>query len=400
MSGGASANDVAWNGQRGINIMWPFLGPLVVDPNDPNTEYQTNPFTNPAAFVDHATPAVLARVKAAGFDHVRLPVAPGPWMDAIAAGNETRIEYLFTLFDAAVDACIAAGLGVMIDMHDSYYVKNMPPELLASGISSAIWLRRIEITKRFAARYASKPKDKLCLELFNEPLAAGSISGLWKDYLWSLYQVARTAMPNHTLLLTAENYSSIDQLVAFDPRPYGNNVLWAIHPYIPAIFAIQGYNQSSYNKYVSGLEYPPDSSKKSAAIAAMTANVNADGSLTSGQKTATIASQTQELNYYFDVPLGASWIGSEFQKVADWCASYGLSANRIIANEYGVTRTNVDFTGAPAASRVAYLNAVGPLLWNRGFRSSIFSLDAVDYGITDGTGQDIGNFLPGLTLSA
>lgn len=380
--------------------MWPFLGPLVVNPNDPNTDYQTNPFTNPSAWSTHVTTAVLQKVIDGGFDHVRLPVAPGPWMDAVQDADETRIEYLFSLFDVAIDSCLAMGIKVMIDMHDAYYVKNMPPELLAGGTSSAIWLRRVEVTRRFAARYSAKPKNMLCLELFNEPLAASSITGNWTDYLASLYAVARSAMPNHTLLLTAENYSSVDQLVAFDPAPYDSNTLWVIHPYIPAIFAIQGYPFSSYNKYVYGLKFPPVPAEKAATIAAMTANVNADASLTSGQKTATIASQTTELNFYFDVPLGSSWINGEFAKVITWCTAKGIPASRIVANEYGVTRDNVDFSGAPTASRIAYLNAINPLLTARGFRKSVFSLDAIDYGITDGTGQNIGAFLAGLNMTA
>ena len=79
-----------------------------------------------------------------------------------------------------------------------------------------------------------------------------------------------------------------------------------IHPYIPAIFAIQGYPYSSYNKYVHGLAWPPSPEAKAAAIAAIAADVAVDGSLTAAQKVATIASQTTELDYYFDVPLDAA----------------------------------------------------------------------------------------------
>lgn len=389
---------MAWGGQKGIAIMWPFLGPLVVDPNDPGTAYQTNPFTNPSSFTSHITPTVLAQIKAAGFDHVRLSVAPGPWIDAV--GDAARTDYLFVLFDVAVDTCLSAGLGVMIDLHDTYYVKNMPPELLAGGTGSAIWQKRIQVTRAFASRYRSRPPHLLTLELFNEPLPAGSISGEWKDYLWSLYQVARTEMPAHTLILSAENYSAIDQLTAFDPRPYGKNVMWAIHPYIPAIYAIQGYPQSSYNKYVYNLGWPPNPAAKTAAIAAMTANVNADASLSAGQKIATIASQTAELGYFFDVPLDAAWIASELDKLDAWQAAYGLAAGNIVANEFGVTRSNSGnngdgFTGAPDAGRPVYLDAMAAALDAKGFRRTVFALDAIDYGVTDGVGQSVGTFIMG-----
>lgn len=122
---------MAWGGQKGIAIMWPFLGPLVVDPNDPGTAYQTNPFTNPSSFTSHITPTVLAQIKAAGFDHVRLSVAPGPWIDAVGdvmllaphrispadEGAGATMEQLNTVYRtiaasggySLVDASVAAG---------------------------------------------------------------------------------------------------------------------------------------------------------------------------------------------------------------------------------------------------------------------------------------------------
>lgn len=369
--------------------MWPFLGPLVVNPEDPDTEYQENPFTNPSSFADHAGPH-LQKLVDAGYDHVRLPVAPGPWLDAVRDGDEERIEYLFTLFDEAVDLCLSAGLRVMIDMHDSYYVRNMPPELLASGIGSARWQRRIEVTRRFAARYRSRSKARLCLELFNEPLAAGSISGNWRDYLWSLYQAARAAMPNHTILVTAENWSDIDSLVNTDPTPYGKNVLWVIHPYIPTLFGHQGY-RNGYNNWVSGLAWPPNPADKASAIAAMEAAIDADQSVS--DKAAQKAFTESQLDYYFDAPLGEEWIAGELDKIDAWLTTHDLTAGHIVANEYGVTRDNASYDGAPAESRAPYIAMMNGLLDAKGFRKTIFALDAPDYGITDGEGSDIGDWI-------
>jgi hypothetical protein len=81
----------------------------------------------------------------------------------------------------------------------------------------------------------------------------------------------------------------------------------------------------------------------------------------------------------------------------NWCRATGISPHRIIANEYGVTRDNRAFRGAPTASRVAWLNAMAELLNARGFRKAVFALDAIDFGITDGADNTIGTILPALT---
>ncbi len=331
---------------------------------------------------------MLKTLVAAGYDHVGLKVAPGPWIDAV--DDSDRLEYLFGLIDAAISDCLSAGLGVILDMHDSYYVKNTPTELLADGAEGALFQKRVTVTRLFAERYADKPKSKLMFGLFNEPPPASDISGDWSGYLWALYQVARTAMPNHTIMCSTPNYSGIDELIAFDPAPYGSNVRWAIHPYLPAIFAHQGY-PNGYNNWVGGvLSWPPDAADKDAAIAAMTANVNADDSLTSGEKTSTIASQTTELGYYFDVPEDGDWIDGQLSDATDWATENGV---KLAANEMGCTRSNDDFRATDSASRAVYIPMMTAKLAALGIPYTVFALDAPDYGITDGTGSAIGKLL-------
>ncbi len=373
-------------GTKGINIMWPFLGPTVVDPGNPSTTYQSNPFTNPSDFVTHVPQTRLNELKTLGFDHVRLNVAPGPWQEAI--NDPSRVEYLFTLLDPAVDSIIAAGLGCMIDLHPSYYVIYQPTQILAGGTSGPLFTSYKQMLAAFANRYKTKPTNKFMLELFNEPLHSSSISGLWSNYLKQMYDVVRPIMTTHTIGLTMENYSSINELVASNPSYYDSNTYWVVHPYIPAIFSIQGYNVGTYNKYVYGLEWPPNPAQKASIITLMQNNVNADAGVS--DKTAMIAAQRQEIDYYFDVPLNKTWVVSELNKVKTWCDTYGIAYGRIIANEYGVTRTNSDYTGAPAASRVAWINDMSEALDAAGFKRSLFALDAPDYGITSGTGSTIG----------
>ena len=391
----ATGQSVAFSGTHGINIMWPFLGPTVVNPKDPNTAYSANPFLNPSSWSEHVRSASLAALVARGFDFVRICVAPGPWIDAVA--DRTRTATLFGLLDVAVEACLDAGLAVNIDMHDADYVKNTPAQLLAGGVSGALFRKRLAVTHSFAQHYATYDPALVALELFNEPMDPASINGDWLGYLNALYATARSAMPGHTLILSMENWSDVGHLMRADPASYDGNTLWAIHPYLPAIFTLQGYKGSILSRYVSNFNWPPVQSEHPDVIARMVAAVSADGSLTDAQKMARIRSPRTTIDWYYSLPEDKARLGLYLDPVVNWCRANGISPDRIIAGEFGVTRDNLAFRGTPSASRISWLNAMADLLDARRFRKAAFALDAVDFGITDGEGSTIGTILPGLT---
>lgn len=379
--------------------MYPYLAPLVVDPNNPNTAYQTNPFTNPSDFITHMPTAKMDMLATAGVDHLRLPVAPGPWLDCLVTGSidETRIEALFVLLDAAVNYILGRGFGLEFDLHDSYYVKNMPPELLGSGPTSAIWLRRVEFTRRLCARYANRPTDKVSVSLFNEPLpAAQIIGGTWKaNYEPTLYTAARGAMPNHTLILTSDNYSNIDTTIVSAPLS-DKNVKYAVHVYEPFMFTNQGY-KNGLNNWVTGMGWPPSTAVKATVTSNMNAAVDADGSVS--DKTATKAAQVGFINSYFDTPQDIAWLKGRLALLSRWCDKNGLPRNRITVDEFGSTRNNALTNGALAAARVPFKNAILAAIKAEGFSFASFAIDADDYGETDGTGSTVGNLLSGINMS-
>ncbi|WP_020695435.1 glycoside hydrolase family 5 protein [Reyranella massiliensis] len=384
---------VSFTGQHGINVMWPFMGPLVVDPENPETTYRESVFDNPTGgWSAHITSGVLDQIKRAKFDHIRLNVVPGPWMEAL--GNPTRLEYLFGLTDTAVDQLIDSGLGVVVDLHATDYVLFKVRDILSDLNGNRA--KYNAVVGLFADRYRTRSQSRFALTLFNEPPHPSEFIGDWATMQRTLYASARSKMTAHTIGLTSDTYANIDRMALFDPRGYDSNTLFEVHPYAPAIFAIQGYPSSAYNKYTFGLHYPPNPSEKDSAIAAMTAQVNGDSTLTSQQKLDTIAAQTQELGYYFDVPLNGQWMQAELAKLNDWMSTYGISRNRIYCGEYGCTRTNSLFEGGDLVSRAAYLRDLSRAIKLNGFRRNVFALDAPDYGISTGTCSDIGPFEPTL----
>lgn len=303
------------------------------------------------------------------------------------------------VLDTAVNDCIAHGVGVVLCLEDSFDVAAYAPTaLLGSGTSSAIWQSRLTVLSNVAAHVAANwTPAQVCIEPFDEPPApSGILVNTWPQYQATLYSAARAAAPNHTLLLTEPDYSAIADLVAVDPTIYDVNTKFVVHTYLPFIFAQQGL-QNGYNTWVNGLlNWPPDSSQKTTAIASMTSNVNADASVPSGSKASVIASQTTELNNFFGVPEGKHYLNQQFDLLVAWCAAYGIAPARVFMTEFGTTRTNSGgfggsaFTGVPATSRSAWKIDMLALMDARGFCHCEFALDDPRYGITDGTGTAIG----------
>lgn len=387
---------VAFQGRHGIGVQWPFIGPQATDPFSPTSTWAEVPYAepNPSDFTVHCSADKLNEFRLNGFDHIRLGVHPGPWMEALGIGQE-RLDYLFGMLDTAIDSVIASGLGVITDMHPTNYLipAYYPTSCLDGAAQFALYDQVIGL---FAQRYRNRAQNRLALSLFNEPPAPNSFAGNWSTMQQQLYATARRWMSAHTLILTSTNYAHIDDLVATDPRGFNSNTLFDIHPYIPALAAIQGYTPSSYNRYVYGLNYPAgaEGQTKSSVIAAMTASVNADESLDAQQKLDTIAAQTQEIGFYFDVPLDRNWMNFELSKVDTWCSTYGIPRSRIICAEYGATRDNDEFTGMPYTSRLRYYADMAGVIKLHGFRRTVFSADAKDYGITLASGDTIGQLDP------
>ncbi len=315
-------------------------------------------------------------------------------MEGVGLG-QPRLDYLFGLLDTAIDSIISSGLGVIIDMHPTTYLitQYFPVSCLDGSTQFALY---DQVLGMFAARYRNRPTSRLALSLFNEPPAPSDFAGDWNTMQRQLYETARRQMSAHTLVLTSTTFAKIDDLIASDPRNFDSNTLFDIHPYIPALAAIQGYLPSSYNRYVYGLNYPPgaEGQTKSSVIAAMTTQVNADPNLTNQQKLDTIASQTTEIGFYFDIPLNKNWINFELSKIDTWCSTYGIPRARIICAEYGSTRDNEDYTGMPYDSRVRYYADIAAVIKDHGFRRTVFAADAKDYGITLATGNTIGELDP------
>src|ERR1035437_5361936 len=116
------------------------------------------------------------------------------------------------------------------------------------------------------------------------------------------------------------------------------NALYTFHGYTPPQLTLQA-SQGIF-RHIHALNFPPDLSERSAAIARLTEAVNADESLAAWQKIEIIAKLTMlrrsyGIDMYFEQPQNASYIATQMKIVTDWADSNRIPRNCIINGESG-----------------------------------------------------------------
>lgn len=207
------------------------------------------------------TAADIALIKSMGFDHVRLTLNERVLFDPAAPGR-LKAEPL-AKFEQRVDALLAAGLKVIIDLHtDDAYREGLRTPAGEAAIL-ADW-------PAMAARFSSRPPERLFFELLNEP-------GSWETADWTpvqgrLLAAVRRAAPRHTIIVTPGKWSDVDELLKMEPYP-DDNVIYTIHWYDPNLFTHQSASWSWESaQRTANLGWPVAPADADAATRAATAD--------------------------------------------------------------------------------------------------------------------------------
>ena len=167
--------------------------------------------------------ANFARIRAAGFDTVRLPVK---WSGHLGASN-----FIDPAFRARVDevlnAALAADLNIVLNIHHFDDLMNEP---------EAHYDAFLDIWKQLADHYQGLP-ERVSFEVLNEPsrkLKGDIMRRAQRDAI----AIIRQSNPTRIVILGGENWSNIDSLrtnyLAPDP-----NVIYTFHYYTPFNFTHQ-----------------------------------------------------------------------------------------------------------------------------------------------------------------
>src|SRR4051812_28734234 len=110
-------------------------------------------------YTDAADIALMARM---GFDSVRLSIDPVPLEQSMQHWGGPNADFLPRL-DRAVDAMLANGLAVQIDIHpESSYKQQVKNSNEGVQRFTMLW-------RRLAAHYADRDPEKVFFEIMNEP---------------------------------------------------------------------------------------------------------------------------------------------------------------------------------------------------------------------------------------
>ncbi len=272
-------------------------------------------------YTDSADIALMARL---GFDHVRLSIDAVPLEQSMQHAGGPADDFLGRL-DRAVDAMLANGLAVQIDIHpESPYKQQVKNSNEGAERFAMLW-------RRLAAHYADRDPEKVLYEIMNEPEVND-------PYRWAGIQAAaaaaiREAAPKNTLIATGPNYSSIADLLTQHPLTDGN-VIYTFHFYEPHEFTHQGAGWGvPWWIYTHGIPYPATESSMHASV----------------RQVPDLADRYQFERYWLD-----HWDAHRIRLQIDEAAAWGKTYNvPLICNEFGAYRRVTD-----PASRMNWIRDV------------------------------------------
>ena len=168
----------------------------------------------------------FVEIKAKGFSSVRIPAR---W--SAYAGEKapyTIQPYFMDTVKWAVDAALANGLTVVLDMH--HYDEMMKDPAGHKARFLALW-------KQIADEFRDYP-DSLYFEIFNEPNDKFTPT-LWNDYLKECLAVIREKNPDRMVVIGTAEWGGIGSLSKL-VLPNDPNIIVTIHFYDPFGFTHQG----------------------------------------------------------------------------------------------------------------------------------------------------------------
>ncbi len=261
-------------------------------------------------YTDAADIALMARL---GFDHVRLSIAPAPLEQNPRGTDGLNSEFMGRL-DRAVDAILANGLAVEIDLHpeESYKVQLRNGSDAAEGLAQ-LW-------RKLAGHYANRDPERVFFEVMNEPEMNNA--NRWQGIEARVVEAIREVAPRNTVIAAGANFSDIPDLLTTEPLADGN-VIYNFHFYEPHDFTHQGANWGEpWWSKTHSIPYPATESSMQEALKEVPNAVN----------------RYELENYFLD-----GWNAHHIRMLIDEAAAWSREKNvPLICNEFGAYREHSD----------------------------------------------------------
>ena len=332
----------------------------------------------------------LKALKEAGFDFLRMPVDPSPFLSDQTPALRDK---LYASVLDSVRMINGAGLKVIVDMH-----------LIPSGASRKVGMGEVmddpqtfdayvEMIRKMAQTLAAEDPTQVAFEPMNEPIVDCDSDGtsLWPDRQRKLFAAARASATRLTLILTGACYSNAPSLTKIDPKTIpDDNIIWTFHSYDPFLLTHQGATWAGdFIPYVTGLPYPLTAVPRAeldATLDTIRARIKAEapwarqsGLLAYLDEQVASLDTNEKLLAAMDAP---------FTLVEAWAKANGIKPENITLGEFGMIRQEYGNAHVmPAEYRAAYVKDMIARAEAHGFSWSIWSYGGA-FGIVDAFNGD------------
>lgn len=185
----------------------------------------------------------MARMRAEGFDHVRIPVG---WQHYTGPEPEFKLSNeIFEKVDVLATRALGIGLNVLINMHHFDAFTSDPPK--QKNKFHAIW-------RQIAEHYAGASPG-LAFELLNEPKDKATTAVMNPIYAQAIMEIRKTN-PTRTIFVGPGRWNSIDELTQLILPNDDSNLVVTVHNYEPFNFTHQGASWAKPAAETKGIVFP------------------------------------------------------------------------------------------------------------------------------------------------
>ena len=192
----------------------------------------------------------LARMRAEGFDHVRIPVG---WHHYTGPEPAFKLsQEIFAKVDPLVTNALAIGLNVLVNIHHFDAFTSDPAK--QKNKFHAIW-------RQIAEHYAGldpalrDPSGALAFELLNEPRDKATTAVMNPIYAQAIKDIRQTS-PKRTIFVGPGRWNSIDELTQLILPNDDSNLVVTVHNYEPFNFTHQGASWTKPATDTKGILFP------------------------------------------------------------------------------------------------------------------------------------------------
>jgi len=328
-------------------------------------------FTGPDAEVGDADLRLLADM---GLTFIRLPVEPGPFLDAAPEQRAELDARLATFLKRAKSHRLA----VILTGFARHELSPWSPEDILRAPDAPRFKQYAEFLAHLAGLAGQVQGAEVALELMNEPqpdckLETGTD---WTEFQRDLYGQLRRAAPRLTLVLTPGCWSSLRGLEHLDMAGYDENTLVDIHYYEPFSYTHQGATWTLPElKYTGGLSFPARETKRDKARAAISRLAVAYHPDDRQAQARAYAMGTAKLEDYLRRAPDGKDIVEDMARIGAWADKQGIARERVIIGEFGVLQPHPESGATDDGSRARWLAALVAAAAQEGFGRGVWGYD-------------------------